>query len=35
MLPGDTFLQTFDTPGVYPYICSFHFDVMMGTITVS
>lgn len=34
MLTGDTFFTDFDVPGVYPYICSYHFEEMHGTITV-
>jgi plastocyanin len=35
MLPGDSYVLTIDTPGVYPYICSFHYeDGMVGEITV-
>ena len=32
--PGQTFVYTFSTPGVYPYYCSFHPGWMKGTITV-
>jgi hypothetical protein len=24
LAPGDAFTQTFDTPGVFPYICAVH-----------
>jgi plastocyanin len=34
MLPGEEFIHTFSEPGTYPYICTIHFDVMTGTITV-
>ena len=34
LLSGDSFVKTIETPGVYPYICSFHFEEMTGTITV-
>lgn len=34
LLTGDTFIKTFETPGTYPYFCSFHFEKMTGTITV-
>ena len=32
--PGETFRATFDTPGTYRYVCSFH-SQMEGTIEVS
>lgn len=32
--PGDSFSQTFDTPGTYPYFCSIH-PAMRGTIEVT
>jgi len=32
--PGQTFEYTFNTPGVYPYYCTFHPGWMKGTITV-
>jgi plastocyanin/methionine-rich copper-binding protein CopC len=31
---GDTFAQVFDQPGVYPYHCSAHADIMTGLILV-
>ncbi len=31
---GDTFSQTFNTPGTFPYFCSFHPDTMRGRIVV-
>jgi plastocyanin len=35
MLVGDTYIAgPFDEPGTYPYICSFHFEQMTGTIIV-
>ena len=33
LAPGDAFTQTFDTPGVFPYICSVH-PFMTASITV-
>jgi plastocyanin len=33
--PGETFVQTFNTPGSYAYFCSIHPDRMSGTITVN
>ena len=33
--PGQSFVQTFRTPGTYAYFCSIHPDVMSGTVTVS
>jgi len=32
--PGGTYEFTFNTPGVYPYYCTFHPGWMKGTITV-
>jgi plastocyanin len=32
--PGQTFVQTFNTPGTYAYICSIHPDRMSGTVVV-
>jgi plastocyanin len=32
--PGQTFTQTFGTPGTYAYVCSIHPDRMHGTIVV-
>jgi len=32
--PGQTYVQTFDKPGTYTYICSIHPDRMRGTIVV-
>jgi plastocyanin len=32
--PGETFVQTFGTPGTYAYFCSIHPDRMSGTIVV-
>ncbi len=32
--PGQTFLQTFNTPGTYRYFCSIHPDRMTGTVMV-
>ncbi len=32
--PGQTFEYTFNTPGVYPYYCTFHPGWMKGAITV-
>lgn len=32
---GDTFAQTFDTPGSYAYYCAFHPSQMRGVIVVS
>ena len=34
ILPGEEFVWSFDEPGTYDYICTFHPDLMMGTITV-
>lgn len=31
---GDTYSQTFETPGIYPYHCSAHADSMVGNILV-
>lgn len=31
---GDSFSQTFDTPGIYQYLCEFH-EGMVGSITVT
>ena len=31
---GETVSATFDTPGVFPYICEFHPAQMIGAITV-
>ena len=33
LAPGDAFTQTFDTPGVFPYLCSVH-PFMTASITV-
>jgi plastocyanin len=33
--PGQTFVQTFSTPGTYAYFCSIHPDRMSGTVTVN
>ncbi|HVN51875.1 MAG TPA: cupredoxin domain-containing protein [Acidimicrobiales bacterium] len=33
--PGQTYVQTFDKPGTYTYICSIHPDRMHGTIVVT
>lgn len=33
LAPGDAFTQTFNTPGVFPYICAVH-PFMTGTVTV-
>lgn len=33
--PGETFVQTFNTPGTYAYFCSIHPDRMSGTVTVN
>jgi plastocyanin len=33
LAPGDGFTQTFDTPGVFPYICAVH-PFMTASITV-
>ena len=33
--PGQTYVQTFNTPGTYHYICSIHPDKMSGTIVVT
>jgi plastocyanin len=33
LAPGDAFTQTFDTPGVFPYICAVH-PFMTATVTV-
>ena len=33
--PGETFVQTFNTPGTYAYFCSIHPDRMSGTIVVA
>lgn len=32
--PGQTFVYTFNTPGVYPYMCTLHPGWMHGKITV-
>jgi len=32
--PGQTFLQTFNTPGTYEYFCSIHPDRMTGSVVV-
>ena len=32
---GDTFEQTFDEPGTYPYFCSIHPATMRGEIRVT
>jgi plastocyanin len=32
--PGGTYEYTFNTPGVYPYYCTFHPGWMHGTVTV-
>jgi plastocyanin len=31
---GGTYTATFDRPGVYHYLCTFHPATMTGTITV-
>jgi plastocyanin len=33
--PGETFVQTFNTPGTYAYFCSIHPDRMSGSIVVA
>jgi plastocyanin len=33
--PGQTYVQTFDKPGTYTYICSIHPDRMKGTVVVT
>ena len=33
LAPGETFTRTFDTPGVFPYLCSVH-PFMTASITV-
>jgi plastocyanin len=33
LAPGEAFTQTFDTPGVFPYICAVH-PFMTASITV-
>ena len=33
--PGQTYVQTFDKPGIYNYVCSIHPDKMKGTIVVA
>jgi plastocyanin len=33
LAPGETFTRTFDTPGVFPYLCSVH-PFMTGSVTV-
>jgi len=33
--PGQTYVQTFDKPGTYTYICSIHPDRMRGTVVVT
>jgi plastocyanin len=33
LAPGDAFTQTFDTPGVFPYLCTVH-PFMTATVTV-
>jgi plastocyanin len=33
--PGETFVQSFNTPGTYAYFCSIHPDRMSGTVTVN
>ena len=33
LAPGETFTQTFDTPGVFPYLCSVH-PFMTASVTV-
>ena len=33
--PGQTYVQTFDKPGTYSYICSIHPDRMHGTVVVT
>jgi len=33
--PGQSYVQTFDKPGTYTYICSIHPDRMHGTVVVT
>jgi plastocyanin len=33
--PGQTYVQTFNKPGTYQYVCSIHPDKMKGTIVVT
>jgi plastocyanin len=33
--PGQTYVQTFDKPGTYTYVCSIHPDRMHGTVVVT
>src|SRR5690606_24594700 len=33
--PGQTFVQTFNTPGTYEYVCSIHPDRMTGSVVVN
>jgi plastocyanin len=33
--PGQTYVQTFDKPGTYTYVCSIHPDRMKGTVVVT
>ncbi len=35
MAKGDAYTHTFTTAGTYQYICEYHADVMVGTVTVS
>lgn len=35
MSPGATVARTFDTPGLYPYVCSLHPKDMTGSVLVS
>ena len=32
---GQSFSNTFDTPGVFPYFCSIHPSLMQATVTVT
>jgi plastocyanin len=33
--PGETVSHVFETPGTYPYLCTFHPNDMTGTVLVS
>ena len=35
MSPGETASRTFDTPGLFPYLCSLHPKDMKGSVLVS